>query len=63
MDDKSFLGKIENKEISFTKGDLLKIKLLTKQTQTTGGLRTEYTITAVLEVIPAMQPLPLIPEK
>ena len=61
MEDKGFLEKIERKEISFTKGDLLKVKLLTKQTQITGGLRTENVIIEVIDTIPAMKQLPLIP--
>ena len=47
--DEDFLNRVnENQEI-FTKGDILKVKLRTKQWQTSEGLKTEYEAEKILE--------------
>lgn len=46
--DKAFIQKVENNE-PFAKGDLLHIKLQTRQWESSKGLRTEYTALTVME--------------
>jgi hypothetical protein len=47
--DEEFLGHVDRSEISFSKGDLLKVSLKTTQTRGLDGLHTEHEITKVIE--------------
>jgi hypothetical protein len=57
--DEKFLGQIDRNEINFSKDDLLKVKLLTKDLLGLKGMRSEYTIIEVLEQRRAARQLPL----
>lgn len=48
ISDKNFISKVENSEISFSKGDILRVKLVTKQWKIAGGIETQYEIVKVL---------------
>ncbi len=61
MTDADFLDKISNRQVSFTKGDVLVVSMLSKSFQTTTGLRTEHTIIKVDEVRHAPRQLNLLP--
>jgi hypothetical protein len=47
--DQKFLDEVNSGSRSFAKGDMLKIKLVTRQSQTKQGLKTEYEATKILE--------------
>ena len=49
--DNDFLEKMNRKEISFTKGDILKVERETIQKQTKEGLKSEHKIIHVIEII------------
>lgn len=51
--DENFKKKVEQNEISFAKGDILRCKIKTIQWRTTEGLRTEHEVLEVREHIPA----------
>jgi len=57
--DEDFLHKVNENLISFSKGDMLRVKLRTTQWQTADGLRTEYEAIKVLEHKSAARQLPL----
>lgn len=52
VEDKVFLEKIENREISFAKGDLLKADFEVKTFTTKDSIRKEYRVLKVIELIP-----------
>lgn len=47
--DQAFLQKVDDNLVSFSKGDLLKVRLRTKTWQTAEGLKTEYEAIEILE--------------
>lgn len=49
ISDEDFLERVNRNEISFSKGDVLLCDVRVKQTQTSNGLRTEYTVERVIE--------------
>ena len=49
INDNAFLDAIDRNEIRFSKSDILRVKLKTKDILTSKGLRTEYSILEVLE--------------
>lgn len=57
MEDKDFLRKVDAREVSFTKGDVLFCRVRVLQFHTSNGVRTEYTILRVLEHKPAPRQL------
>jgi len=57
--DKRFLGKVDNNEITFSKGDLLRVRLKTTQLETGEGLKTNYEAVEVVEHRSAARQLPL----
>lgn len=59
IEDEGFLNKLNRREILFAKGDVLKVKLYTKSWRTEKGLRTEYKVLRVLEVIPSPRQISL----
>lgn len=61
MMDNIFLEKLSNRQISFTKGDVLLVRLSSKSYQTSTGLKTEHKIIKVLEIKPAPRQLSLLP--
>jgi len=60
MEDGNFLDKLDQRQISFTKGDVLKVRLYTKSLYTDSGLRTEYKIREVLEIMHSPKQIPLL---
>ncbi len=61
MLDAGFLDKLSNRQISFTKGDVLVVHLLSKSYQTPTGIRTEHKINRVIEIKPAPRQISLLP--
>jgi hypothetical protein len=59
--DNSFWEKLNNRELSFGKGDTLKVEMLTKTSEKGGKLHTVHTITKVEKIIPPEQ-LKLFPQ-
>jgi len=57
--DDDFLNKVENSEISFTKGDILICTIRTKQWQTDNGLKTEHEVIKIEEHRSALKQLSL----
>lgn len=49
IEDKNFLASVTKNEIHFSIDDILKVKLLAKDSLTSSGIRTEYRITEVIE--------------
>lgn len=49
VSDKDFLGRVDRNEVSFAKGDLLKIRIRITQHSTAEGLKTTYEAVRVLE--------------
>lgn len=50
IDDEDFCKKVENGELSFTSGDMLRVRYYTSQEIKAGNLRTDYIVTKVLEL-------------
>ena len=59
IEDKEFLEKVDNSQISFTKGDILICDVRVVQKQTSQGLKTEYTVIKVVAHRSAARQLPL----
>lgn len=59
--DQNFLQRLERREISFSKGDILRLKLQTRTYVTAEGLRTEHDVIEVLDVIGQPKPTSLLP--
>ena len=51
--DDAFLAKVQAREVSFTKGDMLKVRLLTRNWRDDGNLRSQNTVLKVLKVLHA----------
>jgi len=62
MQDHEFLARVERREISFTKGDVLRVEMHSRSYLSgDGNLRTENRIAHVLEVMIPPRPVPLFP--
>jgi hypothetical protein len=61
IDDEQFFDSVQKRQVYFSKGDYLKVKLHTKTWQTEKGLKTDYRITHVLEVIHSPRQSSLLP--
>lgn len=59
IEDRDFLSKVDNSQISFTKGDVLVCEVRVKQMQTASGLKSEHSVIKVLEHIRMPQQLDL----
>ncbi|MDP9581147.1 UNVERIFIED_ORG: hypothetical protein J2791_000428 [Burkholderia contaminans] len=57
--DAGFLSRVNNSQISFSKGDVLVCNVRMQQWQTSDGAKTEYEVTDVLEHRPAGRQIPL----
>jgi hypothetical protein len=57
--DEEFLRKVEENLVSFSKGDILRVKLKITQWETTDGLKTNYDATEILEHRSAARQIPL----
>lgn len=55
--DKDFVQKMEESRVAFSKGDILHVRMHIRKWETPDGLKSEYTITKVLEHRPAMTQL------
>lgn len=60
MRDAEFLERVQKREVAFTKGIILRVRLCTKAQLTTDGLTTSHHVVEVLEVIPPLRQVPLI---
>ena len=49
MEDEEFLKKIDRGEVFFKKGDILRVRFLTRARRTKDGLKSEYVVREVLE--------------
>jgi hypothetical protein len=61
MRDERFLEQIARREIVFARGDLMRVRLHVRSVHTEGGLKAEYEVVEVLQVIQAPTQMPLIP--
>lgn len=63
--DDEFLGRVDRREIQFAKGDILKVKLRTREGVTNRGLYREYFVDKVLDhrTMERQLPLPIEPPK
>lgn len=61
LQDERFLQKLANREISFTKGDILVVRLFSKSYRTSTGLRTEHKVLEVTDIKPAPRQISLLP--
>lgn len=59
IEDEEFLDRVDNSQISFSKGDILICEVRVVQKQTEQGLKTEYTIIRVVEHRPAARQISL----
>lgn len=55
--DQRFLDLLERRQVTFAKGDVLRVRFKRKVWRTESGLRTEYEILLVIEVVPAPRQL------
>jgi hypothetical protein len=61
--DEEFLRRVDNNELAFAKGDVLICDVRVKQSQSSQGLKTEYTVERVVEHKPAARQLNLFVEE
>jgi ASC-1-like (ASCH) protein len=54
VEDEDFLRRIDQSDVSFSKGDILHVKMRIDQSETSTGLKTEHTIEKVIEHRPPM---------
>lgn len=59
IEDKEFLDRVDNNQISFAKNDILICDVRVVQKQTDSGLKTEHTVITVIEHRSAARQLPL----
>jgi hypothetical protein len=59
IEDETFFQRLQRREVSFGKGDVLKVEIRSRTWRTDRGLRTEHKVLGVLEVIPAPEQIPL----
>jgi hypothetical protein len=60
MRDEVFIRRVASREVAFAKGDLMRVRIHTRKVQTDRGLRTEYTVLEVLEILPGPRQLSLL---
>ena len=53
------MRRVDEHQEAFMKGDILRCRVRVEQWQTDAGLRTDWTVTNVLEHIPATRTLPI----
>jgi hypothetical protein len=53
---------LDDRTLSFTKGDILRVRISTKTYLNAGGLRTVHEVVKVLDVIHQPKPVSLLPE-
>jgi hypothetical protein len=56
VQDETFIERIQAREVSFTKGDVLKVRLLTRNWRERGSLKSQNTIIKVLDILRAQPP-------
>jgi hypothetical protein len=61
IEDPDFLAKVDNNQVSFSKGDILICDVKITQTRTADGLKTDYVVEKVVEHRPASRQIPLFP--
>lgn len=49
VEDQDFLERMNRSEVSFSKGDILRVRIRLEQSETSGGLRNEYYVEKVLD--------------
>jgi hypothetical protein len=59
IEDEDFLQRVENNQVSFSKGDILICDVRVVQRRTLEGLRTDYVVERVVDHIPGARQLPL----
>lgn len=57
--DPEFLNALDNRAVSFSKGDILEVELRTKQWKTEHGLKTEYEVLRVLKQHKCAEQIPI----
>ncbi|HYD50183.1 MAG TPA: hypothetical protein VEB21_17630 [Terriglobales bacterium] len=57
--DERFLDQLERRQVTFAKGDVLRVRYRKATWRTATGLRTEYDTLEVIELIPAPRQIPL----
>lgn len=57
ISDEDFLGRVDKSQIRFAKGDILICEVTVEQVQSASGLKTNYTVTKVIEHKPALRQL------
>jgi len=63
IEDDDFFQKVQRREISFARGDILKVRIHTQTTRTEKGLKSTHKILKILEVVPGPKQLPLPPSE
>lgn len=63
VEDDEFFQKVQGRQISFAKGDILKVRIHTQTLRTEKGLKTTHKIVKVLEIIPGPIQLSLPPSE
>ena len=63
IEDQEFFQNVQSREVSFAKGDILRVRLHTRSWKDEKGLHTEHKVLKVLQVISSPKQLPLIGEK
>jgi hypothetical protein len=61
--DEDFLSRVDKSQIRFAKGDVLICEVIVEQIQTSAGLRTNYTVTKVIEHRPALRQLDIFTDR
>lgn len=59
IQDQQFIQRVAADDIRFAKHDMLRVRVRTEQWRTDSGLKTQHTVTEVLEHIPAARAVPL----
>lgn len=62
IEDQEFFQKVQSREFSFAKGDILRVRLHTRSWRDEKGLHTEHKVLKVLQVISSPKQLPLAGE-
>ena len=59
VEDEEFLSRVDSRDVSFAKGDTLRIRYFIRQDLRAGRLSSEYIITKVLDLQPAPKQIKL----
>jgi len=60
IEDDEFFARVQSRRIAFASGDVLRVRLWKKSTQTEQGMKTVYIVRKVLEHIPAPRQIDLL---